>query len=80
MTLDQLKANIQNYKIPEGWYSINEGLKWDAYILSKTNSYWEYFYNDEKGNQDDITIFQSEEDAFDFLWNKLKYQFDYFKQ
>lgn len=73
MTIGELKNNIALYKIPSRWYSIDEGLKPDACILYKNYSYWEYFYLEEKGDRRDLKLFQKEEDAYDYLWQKLLY-------
>ena len=49
MRVEELKEKLNELKVPKEWYSINEGLKFDAYILNKVYYYWEYFYFDERG-------------------------------
>ena len=44
MRVEELKEKLNELKVPKEWYSINEGLKFDAYILNKVYYYWEYFY------------------------------------
>lgn len=80
MTLSELKKLLTSYNIPERWYSLNEGLKLDAFILHNNYSKWEYFYLDEKGEKHDFILFLNESDALDYLWKKLKRQSEIFKR
>ena len=78
MTKKELTEKIIINHIPDRWYSLDNGLKPDACILYKNYSVWEYFYLDEKGNRHDHKIFKIEEEAYEHLWTKLKYQLDIF--
>ena len=37
--------------VPQSWYSINDRLSSDTYILNKVYDRWEYFYFDERGKK-----------------------------
>lgn len=78
MTLEELKDKLYQYNVPERWYSLDEGLKSDAYIVSKNHSFWEVFYT-ERGEQHDFQVFISEEEAYDYLWKKMESQLRVFK-
>lgn len=80
MNLEELKAKIIDNRVPESWYSIDDGLKPDACILYKNHSIWEYFYMDEKGDRHDFSFFYKEEEAFDHLWEKLESQLPFLKR
>lgn len=79
MDFFELKDKLYWGNVPERWYSLNEGLKPDAYILCKNYFKWESFYLDERGERHDYRIFDNEQDAYDYLWKKMKYQLDVFK-
>lgn len=79
MDKQTLISKLQSNNIPERWYSINEGLKPNACIIYENYSLWEYFYLDEKGERLDYKIFSNEEEAYEHLWNKMKYQAKIFK-
>lgn len=79
MKLDELKQKLLLSNAPERWYSIDDGLKADAYILYKNYSIWEYFYLDERGNRLDYKIFKEEEEAYEHLWQKIKNRLEIFK-
>lgn len=44
MTESELRIELRKLNVPEGWYSINEGVKSDTYILNKIYYYWEFFF------------------------------------
>ncbi len=72
MTESELKIELNKLKVPEEWYSINEGIKFDAYILNKIYYFWEYFYFDERGEKNEYKKFDNENDACNFFLEKLK--------
>jgi hypothetical protein len=53
MDLKTLKKKLLENNISESMYSIDDGLKPDAFILYRNYSKWECFYLDERGNRDD---------------------------
>lgn len=69
MNINELKKILVEKKIPSKWYSINGYLEPDAFILREIEkNYWEFFYMDERGGQDnDFQIFGSENDACEYL-------------
>ncbi len=71
MTLEKLKENIFNWEVPESLYSINEGLKPNAYIIFENYNKWEFFFLDEKGERMEFTFFRDSEEAYEYLWEKL---------
>lgn len=80
MTLEQLKKKLIDSKVPENWYSLDEGLKPDSLIIYKNYSRWEFFYLDEKGDKYDYKVFSDERDACEHLWEKMKYQLSIYKK
>lgn len=77
MNLEALKEKLQQHDIPERWYSLDDGLKPDALIIYKNYSLWECFYLDEKGNRNLESVCRNEEDAYDWLWDKLQVSLRY---
>lgn len=68
----ELIEKLNGEKIPSSWYSINGNLSSDIYILRKVYEFWEFFYVDERGNQNnDYRRFDNESDACEFLLEKL---------
>ena len=80
MNLLELKDKLYRNNVPERWYSLNDGLKPDACILYKNYSKWEFFYLDEKGGRHDYKTFDSDEEAYEYLWKKMEYQLEFFKK
>lgn len=80
MDLEIFKRKVKENNIPDSLYSINEGLKINAYNLYKNYAIWEYFYLNEKGERKDFKKYKAVEDALDYIWEKLqtelKYPFD----
>lgn len=79
MNLLELKDKLYWNNVPNHWYSLDEGLKPDACILFKNYSKWEFFYLDEKGERRDHRIFSTAEEAYEYLWKKMKNQLEIFK-
>lgn len=72
MTKSELLTKLQTYDVPLSLFSLNEGLKPDAFILLESDGIWEGFYFDEKGNEHDRILYPSEEIAYDYLWANLE--------
>ncbi|MBS1595572.1 MAG: hypothetical protein JST90_14745 [Bacteroidetes bacterium] len=79
MDLKTLKENLALYNVPERWYSIDDGLKPGACIIYKNYAIWECFYLDEKGNRNMYSVCKTDEDAYDWLWDKMKMNLKYRK-
>lgn len=77
MTFEKLKENIVIWKVPATLYSINEGLKPNAYIIFENYGKWEFFFLDEKGERIGHHYFNDSDDAFDYLWKKLFKEIQY---
>ena len=58
--------------VPQSWYSINDRLSSDTYILNKVYDRWEYFYFDEKGRRNGYKTFNCEDEACRYLLKKLE--------
>lgn len=79
MNLIELKDKLCRYNVPGRWYALDEGLKPDACILLRNYRIWEYFYLTERGERLDHRVFDNAEDAYAFLWDKMKHQLEIFK-
>ncbi len=77
MNFKDLEIKLRENNVPERWYGINE-LKSDACILYQNYLKWEFFYLDEKGDRNDFKIFLNEDDACNYLWDKIEYQLKIF--
>ena len=77
MNVRQLEKVLDNLGIPKNYYSINGHLIADTYILNQAYSKWEYFYYDEKGNQEGYKSFNNENEACEYLLEKLKNEMKY---
>ena len=63
---------MKKEKIPSNWYSINGSFASNILVLRKVHDYWEFFYIDEHGNQNnDYKKFVSEDDACQYLYKAL---------
>lgn len=72
MNIETFRKKAIENKIPESWYSINNGVKFNACILVDNKSYWESFYFDEKGETHNLHLFSNEEEALDYLWKQIE--------
>lgn len=64
--------------IPDRWYSIDDGIKPDSFILRSVHTYWEYYYMDERGGENDYKRFNNENEACNFFFEVMKEQAKYF--
>jgi hypothetical protein len=71
MNLNNLKETLIKMKINPLYYSLNEGLKSDSLILTINYNKWEVFYMDERGNKHDELIFNNENDACVYIYNRF---------
>lgn len=72
MDIKTFKEKTIANKIPDSWYSINNGVKFNACILVDNKSYWESFYFDEKGETHNLNLFSNEDEALDYLWKQIE--------
>lgn len=73
----RVTKKIEELNIPSHYYSINDSISADTYILNKVYNYWEFFYFDERGGQNDYQKFDNENDACMYLLEVLKKEINY---
>ena len=74
MNRSDLKAKLDQLKIPENCYSLNGGLQHDTYCIEKKRSGWEIYYEvyyTELGQKTEIEIFPSENEACSYFYENL---------
>ncbi len=75
MNVCELLERLKEERVPSHWFSINDDLSSDIYVLRNVHDYWECFYVDERGNQNNgYKRFNSESDACEYLLKKLLYE------
>lgn len=57
---------------PNRLYSINSSAVADTYVLRKVYYYWEFYYIDERGNQNDYRKFVEENDTCVYMLETIK--------
>ena len=77
MNIRQLEKELDNLGVPKDYYSINGHLSLDTYILNQVYTKWEYFYFDEKGNQEGYKSFGDENEACEYFLKKLRNEIKY---
>lgn len=71
MTKVGLITLLKSLGISEDDYSINEGLKPDSYVLDSSLEFWKCSYVDERGGESLLEILKTEQEAFQFLLERL---------
>ena len=79
MNIKELKKNIEELNIPKRRYSINGDISSDIYILQEVHTYWETFYIDERGGENDYHRFDNEHDACVYFLEELKTEKKYLR-
>jgi hypothetical protein len=77
----QLKKELDKLQIPQYAYSLYGGIEINKIILEKGGK-WRIYTIDERGNDDEIGLFNTEEEACDFFYNEMvkwKKNDDYYK-
>lgn len=72
MNIKELKLKLDELKVPNRYYSINGNNTPNTYILQRVYSYWECYYVDERGGQNDYHRFDNEHDACRYFWKILE--------
>lgn len=71
MKIDELKCKLINLEVNPSWYSLNGELEVDRLVLFRIYSVWQVLYVDDRGNQEEIAVFGTEEEAGQFLYDTL---------
>lgn len=71
MNKEKLEKALEKLKIPKSFYSLNGDLLPDRIVLNKNYDKWEVFYFDERGNRDNLKIFDSEKKACMFIYDSF---------
>lgn len=71
MNISALVDKLTKENIPKNLYSLDGKLKADAMILRNQKMYWEVFYFDEKGNEQNNKKIKTEEEACEYLYKIL---------
>ena len=74
MNSEELKNKLEELNVPGRYYSINSSISSDRYVFRQVHIYWECFYIDERGGQNDYHRFDNENDACDYFVEKVKKQ------
>lgn len=77
MSIEQLKNKLLEMNVSTSYYSINESLRTDTYVLNGVYGKWEYFYFDEKGNHQNMKDFENEDEACDFFLGIIRKELSY---
>lgn len=72
MNITEMESRLGELNIPRRYFSINNSIGPDKYIFRQVYTYWECFYIDERGNQNDYHRFQNENDACEYFLKTLK--------
>lgn len=70
MTKVQLLEILMQKNIPNDLYSLKGGLPNERYCLNEFNGNWEVYYS-ERGVKSQLKDFSNEEEACEYLYNKL---------
>lgn len=77
MDIAGIEAELKRINVPCRYYSINGSIAADTYILRQVYDYWETFYVDERGNQNEYHKFVNENMACEFFYMMLKSEMQY---
>ena len=72
MNSEELKNKLEELNVPGRYYSINSSISSDRYVFRQVHIYWECFYIDESGGQNDYHRFDNENDACEYFLKTLK--------
>jgi hypothetical protein len=72
MNKQELKENLDNLAVSKKFYSLNGNLLPDRVILYNSYDKWLVFYFDERGNRNEEQIFNSENEACQYIYNYFK--------
>jgi hypothetical protein len=67
----ELRKSLEKMDVKKTWYSICENYQGDTYVVTFENNCWMFFYFDEKGNKENIRMFDNESDACSFFYETI---------
>ena len=69
----ELSKQLQSMGISPNKYSLEGSVAtWDTIVLVKNYNIWKVLYIDERGNQNELASFKTENDACKFIYNEFK--------
>ncbi|MET4562725.1 hypothetical protein ABIA69_003916 [Lysinibacillus parviboronicapiens] len=72
MKINELEKKIIEINVPKDMYSILKGgLPNEQYCITKAGDKWEVYYS-ERGNKGDFKIFDDEDTACEYFYEKVK--------
>jgi hypothetical protein len=71
MNKEELALKLNQEAIPDDCYCLNGGLPNDRIILNKKDVKWEVYYS-ERGKIYELREFDTEDNACDFLYHRVK--------
>ncbi|MCF6182812.1 hypothetical protein [Lutibacter sp.] len=72
MNSKELEIKLDELKVPKRYYSLKKGLLPDRfYLVTVEDSYWEFYYFDERGGKNNYKKFLSEENACNYFYSKM---------
>jgi len=72
MNKQKLEEKLDNLAVNKNFYSLNGNLLPDRVILYNSYDKWLVFYFDERGNRNEEQIFNSENEACQYIYNYFK--------
>src|SRR5258708_359881 len=77
MNKAELIKKLDDLNVPGSFYDLNGNLDPDRIILYNSYNDWIVFYLDERGNRHDQKVFNSEEKALNYIFERFDSQYDY---
>ncbi len=72
MNKQKLEEKLDNLAVNKNFYSLNGNLLPDRVILYNSYDKWLVFYFDERGNRNEEQIFNSKNEACQYIYNYFK--------
>ena len=73
MNCEEMREVLNELNVPVRNYSINDSLGSDKCIFRQVYNYWECFYFDEKGNENEYKRFDDEDSACKYFLKCSEY-------
>jgi len=73
MNRQELERALNDLKVSPDEYSLEGSLsRWDVVVLSRTYAGWSVIYMDERGNQERLASFATEDEACIYIYAEFK--------